>query len=572
MKRILKFATLYGILGLLTGILASCVPTASFSVYGTGDIVLANWRHLGMPPQKPTKIIAVNQDDFADIIVAHDNEYYRCCPTAIGKWEAIGLPDVNNLQQFLATQQVYRELVSKFPDRDFSIQTTSRSQGAYILNYPPDTIDSVVWVVIGCLGLSESQANWVIRADGAVWMWDSDTKHKTCSESKGNGVWLSHFAWLGGAVIGLVMGAVLAHFGVPTRRKTSKVFSAAVVVAIVTAPTVLLAFTSSNPQHMPIATPVPTATLGAAAPATITTGEVTPAARGTPGAAAHLRIRPGGGVASVAFSPDGRLLAGSVENTVRIWDAKTGVELRSLNSESVRVWGVAFSPDGRLLASANYDDGVGLLDAATGAVTRILSGHTNPVYTVAFSPDGRLLASGDAGGIIRVWDSQSGAEVFVLEGPTSYVDGLAFSPDGRLLASTSFRGIQLWDPATGTQLKLLSTGDVSAVAFSPDGRLLATGGLNQTVQIWDVVSGTELRSLNFHTNVVKSVAFSPDGRLLASSSQDTTVLLWDVETGKRIATLAGHTEIVGGVAFSPDGGTLASASQDMTIVLWDIHQ
>jgi WD40 repeat protein len=75
------------------------------------------------------------------------------------------------------------------------------------------------------------------------------------------------------------------------------------------------------------------------------------------------------------------------------------------------------------------------------------------------------------------------------------------------------------------------------VAFSPDGRLLASGSDDQTVKLWDVETGQEVRTLRGHNGGVWSVAFSPDGRLLASGSGDGTVKLWDVATGQEVRTL-----------------------------------
>ena len=67
------------------------------------------------------------------------------------------------------------------------------------------------------------------------------------------------------------------------------------------------------------------------------------------------------------------------------------------------------------------------------------------------------------------------------------------------------------------------------------------------------------------------MAFSPDGRLLASGAWDQTVILWDVEAGKQVRTLEGHTWTVSGVAFSPDGRLLASGSWDGTVILWGVR-
>jgi len=245
----------------------------------------------------------------------------------------------------------------------------------------------------------------------------------------------------------------------------------------------------------------------------------------------------------------------------------------ALSGHTGSVYSVAFSPDGRLLASGSSDWTIRLWDVGTGQVVRTLSRHTDSVYSVAFSPDGRLLASGSWDRTIRLWDVGTGQVVRTLSGHTYSVSSVAFSPDGRLLASGSDdRTIRLWDVGTGQVVRTLSghTYLVNSVAFSPDGRLLASGSSDRTIRLWDVGTGQLVRTLSGHTDWVRSVAFSPDGRLLASGSWDRTIRLWDVGTGQVVRTLSGHTYSVNSVAFNPDGRLLASGSWDQTIRLWNV--
>jgi tricorn protease-like protein len=179
--------------------------------------------------------------------------------------------------------------------------------------------------------------------------------------------------------------------------------------------------------------------------------------------------------------------------------------------------------------------------------------------------------------LLKYWQNAKEVNVFKPRkgflGKWSF-ESVAFSPDGRRLASGSWNNtIKLWDVATGQEVRTLSghNSGVLSVAFSPDGRLLASASGDHTVKLWDVETGQEVRTLREHTDVVRSVAFSPDGRLLASGSDDHTVKFWNVATGQEVRTLRGHTDEVRSVAFSPDGRLLASASSDQTVKLWDVE-
>jgi len=257
------------------------------------------------------------------------------------------------------------------------------------------------------------------------------------------------------------------------------------------------------------------------------------------------------------------------------------------------------------------------IDLETGAL--ILAGHSDRVNSVAFSPDGRTLASGSGSKMdiaydvkdpgwpatdnaIKLWDVASGTEIRTLTGHSDRVNSVVFSPDGSTLASGSGSNtigwtvdnfdldptgpgtidntIKLWDVNTGTEIRNLvgHSAAVRSVAFSPDSHTLASGsGSNASIQgdlikLWDVASGAEIRTLTGRNRYdgVLSVAFSPDGLTLASGNYDNTIKLWDTSSGTEITTLAGHSNSVYSVAFSPDGRVLASGSSDRTIKLWDV--
>ena len=259
------------------------------------------------------------------------------------------------------------------------------------------------------------------------------------------------------------------------------------------------------------------------------------------------------GFCSVAFSPDGKLLAfGFIGGIVELWDlTSTTIALCSrLKVHSSGVRDVAFSPDGKLLAFGSHDGTVGLWDLTAAALQSLLQGHSSSVICVAFSLDGELLASGSSSGTVRLWDSTTAIEVQYgqFDVYSDRILGMAFFPDGKLLVCGSYDGtVGLRDLTTATEaqqnlFKDYSDGSI-CVAFSPDGKMLASGSFDGTVGLWDLTTATEVQQKLFkgYLGGKICVAFSPDGKILASGSHDGTVGLWDLSTAALHGLLQSHS-------------------------------
>ncbi len=165
-------------------------------------------------------------------------------------------------------------------------------------------------------------------------------------------------------------------------------------------------------------------------------------------------------------------------------------------------------------------------------------------------------------------------QVFVQFGHTAPVESVAFSPDGKYIISGSQDNtIRLWDVLTGKEIRVFKGhyDDVTSVAFSPDRKFVLSGSQDNTIRLWDVLTGKKIRFFKGHYDDVTCVTFSPDGKYVMSGSDDNTARIWDVQTGKEIRVFRRYRWTVTSVAFSPDGKLTVLGGKDSTVRLWDVQ-
>lgn len=287
------------------------------------------------------------------------------------------------------------------------------------------------------------------------------------------------------------------------------------------------------------------------------------------------------GVTDVAWSPDGkRIISGSNDQTVQVWDVATGTRLLRRSSSggtSVLSW----SPDSTRIASASGgasvsggpagDKTVQVWNASTGQSIFTYRGHSGGVTDVAWSPKGRQIASSSVDYTVQVWDATSGENNLIYRTYSWYVLTIAWSPDGIHIASGSPDGtVQMWNVTTGKTLRVYTghTDGVESVVWSPDGTRIASASDDYTVRVWDIATGNTLHTYRGHSSYVRTVAWSPDGTCIVSGSADKTAHVWDAATGRTIFTYYGHSDEVTAVAWSPDSTRIASSSLDKTVRVW----
>ena len=249
----------------------------------------------------------------------------------------------------------------------------------------------------------------------------------------------------------------------------------------------------------------------------------------------------------LAFSPDGNTLASQEGYKTHLWDTNSALHIITLSDHREYVSknesgssSIAFSPDGKLLAGGHrYSTLINLwYMGRTHKAT--LSEHTAGITSVAFSHDSRFLVSGSNDHTVRLWDVNSEVQIATFTGHSDVVFSVAFNHDASLVASGGKdRKIVLWDVATGESRTINTehTGWINSLVFSRDGNMIISGGTmrgalwnDPTVRIWDVKTGEQKNILSGHTYGNINVAISPDGRTLLTGSGDGTVLIWDYNT------------------------------------------
>lgn len=295
---------------------------------------------------------------------------------------------------------------------------------------------------------------------------------------------------------------------------------------------------------------------------------------------------------SLAYSPDGKLLATSENDALRVWSVEAGDEVSRwlLTDKSIIDALVGFSPDGKHIAVITGDTLLRFIDAKTGQEKVSLqvkfSRQILTVETAVFSADGKLVMIGGRGydgddleEVAFICDAATGREVWGAtrqqQSRLSFpgIAAVAFSHDGDYIVTGNNEGTgRVYELASGGAVaELLSHTGGAAVAFSPDGKQVVTGGNGTKVHLWDVATRKVVRAFEEIDYAINSLMFSPDGMMLLAGGSDHNIYLWNVKTGTRIRRFVGHTSGVNNVAFAKDGKRFLSVSSDGTVRLWDIE-
>jgi WD40 repeat protein len=231
------------------------------------------------------------------------------------------------------------------------------------------------------------------------------------------------------------------------------------------------------------------------------------------------------------------LIVDLAQATEGVRDGKPKVEVVPLLAHPTSVSSIAFSSIGARVLSGSDDGTLKLWEFTTGRLLRTFATHSD-VVSVAFSPDGtRVLSGGDT--TLQLWDAETGRRLHVFETHSKWhTQSVAFSPNGSQILSTGGEvgagAAMLWDTETARLIRTfqIHSGSVESIAFSPnDGANVLAGCADGTLKLWNTKTGRIIQSVRAHSTSVTSVAYSPDGTHILSGGYDGTLNLWNAATG-----------------------------------------
>jgi len=253
------------------------------------------------------------------------------------------------------------------------------------------------------------------------------------------------------------------------------------------------------------------------------------------------------GVKSVCMSKDGYVFAGRSDNTVQLWDVSTILEDKNAHAHHLRAFtghtenenlfgstsvrSVSLGSNGTRMLSGSDDKTLKLWNVDTGRCLRTFSGHKDSIFSVDLSKDGRWALSGSADGTLKLWDVTSGNCVRTFEGHRGIVFSVRLNPDGsQAISAGQDHTIKIWDLVSGDCLRTLEghLNEVNSVCLSYDGKFALSSSDDKTLRLWEVATGCCIRTFTGHTKEIYCVALSEDGRLAISGSSDLTVRIWEL--------------------------------------------
>lgn len=293
---------------------------------------------------------------------------------------------------------------------------------------------------------------------------------------------------------------------------------------------------------------------------------------------------------AVGFGNDqGQGLSAGEDGVLRFWNLKEGRTERKVAAHSGTIQSLATFDQGKRVVSAAMDGALRVWDTSSaGETSEVRIGEGSGVRCVATTEDGRLAAVACESGNVRVFDLKRKTMLALGSVKLGLVGGLAFTPDGNLLVvgvtgrPKTASSVEVWETKTcEVQFKMLGhEGMIWAVAVLPDGWRGLSVGNDQTLRVWDLTEGRELRQFRNHPGAARCLAVSNDGRYALvgtghrwkdgwRAAKAYGVQVWDLVEGRTVGRFETETAIHA-VALSPDGRRALAACQDKSLQAWEM--
>ena len=274
---------------------------------------------------------------------------------------------------------------------------------------------------------------------------------------------------------------------------------------------------------------------------------------------------------------NGHVLAGGTDGRLHLWNPGTNAVAPFAERDGAPITAVSASPDETRIVSGSRQGHIRIWDARSGALLRTIEGQS-PVVAVHYRTPTRVVAL-HASGAWSIVDPEAG-QTLMSGGKAgiSVVTAAAFSGDGRVIFAGLGQGpsgfvIEGWIPSDGSVTRDAArlvghTGEILAIALAPHGDVVASASADGTVRLWNAASGKETGRLRVTGGSVRDLVFSATGALLAGAGADGAVEIWRVSDGERVASFTGSDRALYAAVLSPDGTSLVSSGEDGIVRQW----
>lgn len=264
------------------------------------------------------------------------------------------------------------------------------------------------------------------------------------------------------------------------------------------------------------------------------------------------------------------VITGSIDKSIKIFNLKTGKEIRTIKGLEDEITSVCLSTDEKILISATEGKIIKKWDMTTGKLVNDFQGHDGSVFNVCYDSNGKYLLSCSEDKTVKIWDANTNRLIRTLAGHNAPVNAVDISDNGKLIASATEKSIILWkwgqvDPEKTFEGHKFN---VTSVAFNPEGKILVSGSIDKTVKMWDVQSGRLIKSFEGHGGSVNSISVSDDGKYIVSGSGDGSIIVWNMEDGRKFGPFK-QGAAVKVVKFFPKSHIIVAGDFHGFVKVWD---